>query len=224
VEETPAERKSRKKKEKKQAEKDKRKFYDEQFPPEDRPETMRPWKAIKNYSIDKLLRVKKSLQSTDERKNLGEEAAAKDAKAKKTEYKKATDDGINKLHPARWNRQPLAPPKEFYDQIPKKHDAIVRNFPTEHLGITGQVPDTTIGHMHNRAVKVTLESFCRPTFKAAKGAEKGGKYCDRTQLEDGVLNYCMMLHSLWPADYSGLVITKVLVGAKWGELAGLTGR
>ena len=170
------------------------------------------------------MRMRKDWDAMEDRKNLGEEAASKDAKVRTTKYKAASDDGNTKLHAARFNRQPLAPPDEFYSQVPKKHTTVVRNFPTEHLGITGQVPDSTIGHMHNRAVKVTLDSFCKTSYKAARGGEKAGKYPDKNQIEIGIIHYCMMLHALWPSDYTGLVILKVLADAHWGDIAGLTGR
>lgn len=34
------------------------------------------------------------------------------------------------------------------------------------------------------------------------------------------MNYTMILHSLWPADFSGLVLLKVLDDANWGEELG----
>jgi hypothetical protein len=168
--------------------------------------------------------MKKDFDGLEDHKNLGTEAASRDAKVRKKKYKADSDNSRTQLHMARWNRQPLAPPEEFYSQVPKKHSTVVRNFPTEHLGITGLVPDSTIGHMHNRAVKISLDSFCKTNFKAAKGNEKAGKYADRNQIEAGMINYCMMLHSLWPADYTGLVILKVLSDAHWGDKAGLKGR
>jgi hypothetical protein len=175
-------------------------------------------------SIDEFLRIKKEIIGEEEKKNLGEEAFTRDAKARKTKYKAKTDDGKKRLHPARWNRQPLIPPEDFYKKVPKKRETVIRNFPMDHLGVAGQVPDTVVGHMHNRCVKVSLDSFIKTLFKAPKAGDKGGKYADLFQLQEGVLNYCIMLHALWPCDYSGLVITKVLAEARWGESAGLTGR
>lgn len=139
-------------------------------------------------------------------------------------YKAASDDGRRKLHRARWNRQPLVPPESFYRKTPKKRTTIIRNFPMEHLGITGEISETTIGHLHNRSVKVSLDNFVKSTWKPARNGDKAGKFADLFQLQDGVNNYCILLHAIWPSDYTGLVITKVLNQAKWGETAGLTGR
>jgi hypothetical protein len=133
-------------------------------------------------TYDTFLRTKDTFDKLEASKNLGEETSARDAKAKKTKYKKGKDDGRKRLHKARWNRQPLVPPEEFYKKVPKKQATVIRHFPMEHLGITGQVPDATITHMHNRAVKVVFDSFCKPTFKAARNGEKAGKYADLFQL------------------------------------------
>jgi len=214
----------RRKRRKKKAEKEKKALMEEIWAKEDRPKALRKWSAIKEESIPKWLETKKGWEQQEDRKNLGEEAASRDARSKTIIYKKCADDGKTKLHKARFNRQPLAQPKDFYDQVPKKHSTVIRNFPAEHLGIVGQVPDAVIGHMHNRAVKVNLDSFVKATFKAGKGGEKGGKYPDRSQLEKGIINYCIMLHSLWPSDYTGLVMMKVLAENNWGENAGLYGR
>lgn len=175
-------------------------------------------------SIDEFLRIKKEIIGEEEKKNLGEEAFVRDGKTRKTKYKAQSDDGKKHLHPVRWCRQPLVPPEDFYRKTPKKRDVVIRNFPSEHLGITGQVPDAVLGHMHNRSVKVSLASFCKSTFKSGRAGEKGGKFPDLFQLQEGVLNYCMVLHSIWPSDYTGLVLMKVLTEARWGETAGLTGR
>jgi hypothetical protein len=87
---------------------------------------------------------KKDLLEEEGKKNLGEEVFARDSRHPKTKYRAGTDDGRRKLHPARWNRQPLINPEKYYHKIPKKREAVIRNFPTEHLGITGQVSQIRI--------------------------------------------------------------------------------
>lgn len=94
----------------------------------------------------------------------------------------------------------------------------------EHLGITGEISETVIGHLHNRSVKVTLDSFVKATWKSAKNGDKAGKFADVFQLQEGVNNYAILLHAIWPSDYTGLIIQKVLNQARWGETAGLSGR
>jgi hypothetical protein len=225
-EDTPqvARRKRKRAKHAKQQLKDKLALFEETWPSELRPPHMRKMSMLRDMTYDTFLRTKDTFDKLEASKNLGEETSARDAKAKKTKYKKGKDDGRKRLHKARWNRQPLVPPEEFYKKVPKKQATVIRHFPMEHLGITGQVPDATITHMHNRAVKVVFDSFCKPTFKAARNGEKAGKYADLFQLLEAVINYSILLHSLWPADYTGLVILKVLTEARWGETAGLSSR
>ena len=78
------------------------------------------------------------------------------------------------------------------------------------LYILSQVSEVTIGYLHNRQVKVTLDAFWKTSYKAAKNGDKAGKYADLFQLIEAAVNYSIMLHALWPQDYTGLVLLKVL--------------
>jgi hypothetical protein len=197
---------------------------DDMWAKELRPPQLQDREYLAGMSLNNFMKVQERFEIAQEKRNLGEEASSKDATAKKTRYKAASDDGKKKLHLARWNRLPLVPPEKYFSQVPKKHDQIIRHFPMEHLGIVGQIPDATIGHMHNRAVKVTFDAFCKATFKPAKGGEKSGKYADLFQLLEATINYSLALQALWPMDHTGLVFMKVLTEARWGETAGLAGR
>jgi hypothetical protein len=72
--------------------------------------------------------------------------------------------------------------------------------------------------LHNRSVKVALDSFCKATYKPARGGEKAGKYATHGSHRE-------LRH---PAAGCGptttLVMLKVLCEARWGETANLTGR
>ena len=184
-----------------------------------RPPALRKKKGIKNLSLDELLRLKKEVMGEEERKNLGEEVFRKDGKPKKIRFKASTDNSTTKLHPARGFRQPLVHPKEFYSTVPKKRDVVIRNFPMDHYGVAGQVSETVIGRLHNRTVVQTFDSFVKISVKTGKGGSGQGKYADFQQLQEGVNNYTIMLHALWPQDYTGVVMWKVLIEANWGEYA-----
>jgi hypothetical protein len=188
------------------------------WPIDQRPAELRRRSVVYLMSLDELLRLKKEIAGEDEKKNLGEEVFSKDGKPEKFTFKKQTDDGVKRLHPARGLRQPLAHPKHWYKMVPKKRDSIIRNFPMDHLGITGKVSDVAIGKMHNRSVKITLDLFCKTTHREARGPHKAGKYSDGHQLRQGINHYCLLLHVLWPQDYTGLVIQEVLNEAQWAEL------
>jgi hypothetical protein len=59
--------------------------------------------------------------------------------------------------------------------------------------------------------------FAKSTQKEARGQSKAGKYSNAQQIREGLINYCLMLLSLWPHDYAGLVVFKVLNEANFGE-------
>jgi hypothetical protein len=90
------------------------KMLNRMWPYEDRPRYLQKKRTVGLYTIKELMGFKKDLLEEEGKKNLGEEVFARDSRHPKTKYRARTDDGRRKLHPA-------------------------RNFPTEHLGITGQV-------------------------------------------------------------------------------------
>jgi hypothetical protein len=138
-------------------------MFNDIYPIEDRPPRLRKKKVVGRYSLDELMKYQAQLLEKEKKENLGEEVFTKDARHPKTKYKKMSDDGKKKLHIARWNRLPIVPPHKYYGKTPKKRTAVIRNFPMEHYGITGQISETTIGMLHNRSVKVAFDSFCKAT-------------------------------------------------------------
>ena len=78
-----------------------------------------------------------------------------------------------------------------------------------HYGVEGQVAETTYVKMHDRQVPVELDLFTKTV------AEKN---CFASmRLQQGVINYAIGMHAIWPTDYSPLVIMKVLAENRWGE-------
>jgi hypothetical protein len=189
------------------------------WPYDQRPPYLRKRNIIYQNTLEVWLGYMKQVDSLEKKKNLGEEVFAKDGKPEKIHFKAKTDNGVNKLHLARTLRLPVAHPKHWFKIIPKKRDEIVRNFPMDHLGLTGHIPDDVIGRLHNRSVKITLDLFCKSTHHEAVGSQKAGKYSDIHQIRAGINHFCLALHCIWPYDYTGLVITEVLNEAHWAEEA-----
>ena len=160
-----------------------------------------------------IQKLRAQLEEEAKKQNLGDDVFSRDSKPKKVKHKAQTDNGTSKLHLARYHRQPLTHPKHWYHQVPQKRTEIIRNFPQEQYGMHGQVSDTTIGRLHNRTVVQTFEAFGRTSTKPGKS----GKFADRQQLEEGLLNYGSSMHALWPPDYSLFPIWRVMVETKWGE-------
>jgi hypothetical protein len=189
------------------------------WPFDQRPSDLQKRKNVYLYRLDELLKLKTEIYAVEDKKNLGEEVFSRDGKPEKIRYKSQTDDGVKKLHPARTNRQPLSHPKSWYNIVPKKRETVIRNFPMDHLGLTGHITEVTIGKMHNRSVRLTLDMFCKATHHEANGPHKAGKYSEGHQLRDGIGKYVLALHSLWPSDYTGVVLVNVLNEVHWAENA-----
>jgi hypothetical protein len=214
---TPAARKAKKKR--RRAEKARRHFEacNEAWDIDSRPDCLKTVKQCYRYKMNVILGMKTECNREAERRNLGEDIFLRDGKPKKKRIKAQTDNGTTKLHEARFFRLPIAHPKEYYKKMPRKHDVVIRNFPMEHYGVQGQVKDDVIGKMHNRTVVLTFDAFGKTTVKT--GRNPGGKYADRQQLEEALINYGSLTHALWPMDYTVFAMWRVLCDAKWGAAA-----
>jgi hypothetical protein len=77
--------------------------------------------------------------------------------------------------------------------------------------------------MHDRQVAVELDMLARCNYgKETRTGEKmaWSEATEVKHIQEAVLNFATVQHAIWPADYSGLVILRVLVEARWGEIAG----
>ena len=189
------------------------------FPYEQRPPLLRKRNIVYQQPLDVWLGYMREIDKVEQKKNLGDEVFSKDGKPEKIHFKAKTDNGVSKLHPARGLRLPIAHPKHWFKLVPKKRDAVVRNFPMDHLGLTGHIADDVLGKLHNRSVPLKLDMFCKSSHHEAVGQQKAGKYSDIHQLRTGINHFCLALHCIWPLDYTGLVITEVLNEAHWAEEA-----
>ena len=105
--------------------------------------------------------------------------------------------------------------------MPAKRE-LFRHFPLAHLGMEGQVSKTTVLRMHNRRVSVSLGMLYKANAARDSRAESQVlvEPTEVCYLQEAVLNYPVILNALWPLDYAGFVIMRVLVEAKWGEVVG----
>jgi hypothetical protein len=188
-------------------------LMNEMWPIERRPHHLQNRSIVQKLSLGKLMRYKEIYEKEAEKQGLGAALYGKDQKAKKQKFKAATDDGHTKLHKARFCRLPLVQPKKYYKMVPKRRPEIYRHFPLDHYGADNQVSEQTVVRMHDRQVPVDLDAFVRA------GYLKGGELC-YLWLQQGLLNYAAIMHSLWPTDYSPHVMLRILAECKWGEAAG----
>jgi hypothetical protein len=173
--------------------------------------------VIYTNTLDVWLSYMGKMDKLEEKKNLGQEVFSKDGKPERVHFKAKTDNGVNKLHPARALRLPIAHPKHWFKLVSKKRETVVRNFPMDHLGLTGHIAEDIKGKLHNQSVKLTFDMLCKSTHHEATGQTKAGKYSDVHQLRAGINHFSLALHCIWPQDYTGLVLTEVLNEAHWAE-------
>ena len=190
-------------------------LINETWPKEQRPKHLQSKKVVSSISLGKLLQYKEHYEREAEKKGLGEAIFGKDTKMKKTKFKKMTDDGKKKLHPARFCRLPLAQPKKYWRLVPKRRSSVFRHFPLQHYGVEGCVSEQTIVRMHDRQVPVEMDAF----VKAGLGKEKQEEL-SVTSMQLAALNYAVIMHALCPTDFSPLVLMRVLVESKWGAAGG----
>ena len=198
-------------------------LINEMWPINNRPKHLQRRSVVKKMELGQLMRFKEHFEKEAERKGLGAAACGTDLKAKKVRYQAMSDDSFKKLHPARFNRQPLAAPKKYWKDVPQKREEISRHFPLAHYGAEGQVNEATIVKMHDRQVAIELDMLARCNFgKETKLGERTA-WTEATEvrhIQEAVLNFATLQHAIWPADYSGLVIMRVLVDARWGAVVG----
>ena len=197
-------------------------LVNEMWPLDTRPKLLQCKKTVERMTIAEVSQFKEHYEKEEEKKGAGSAIYGKDRKLKPVNFEKGKDDGVARLHPARFElRMPLCAPKKYWSKMPVRRE-VYRHFPLAHLGMEGQVSEATIVRMHDRRVPITLDMLYKGNAARDVKAEKA-EWLEPTEikhLQEAILNYVVLLHALWPVDYAGMVITRVLVEANWGIAAG----
>ena len=197
-------------------------LVNEMWPLDTRPKLLQCRRTVEKMTIAEISQFKDHYEKEEEKKGAGSAVYGKDQKLKPVSFKKGKDDGVSKLHPARFElRMPLSVPKKYWHKIPARRE-VYRHFPLAHLGMEGQVSEATIVRMHDRRVPITLDMLYKGNAGRDSKAEKA-EWLEPTEvrhLQEAILNYMVLLNALWPMDYAGAVIMRVLVEANWGVAAG----
>ena len=189
---------------------------------EARPRLLQNRRTVEKMTIAEVSQFKAHYEKEEEKKGGGSAVFGRDRKLKAQRFKEGKDNGTSKLHPARFElRMPLAVPKKYWDKIPARRD-VFRHFPLAHLGMEGQVSEMTVVRMHDRRVPISLDMLYKGNVGRDAKADKA-EWLAPTEvrhLQEAILNYAVLLNALWPLDYAGFVIMRVLVEANWGLAAG----
>jgi len=176
-----------------------------------------------SWTFDELMSYKKEWVGQVEARGDGEAVFGKDSKPRAVKYAKKKDDGVTKLHEARWARLPLSEPEAYWKKVPKKREHVYRHISLAHYGAEGLIPEAAIVKMHDRQVPIELKMLHSANFgKVLKGKEKSdwAEPSEIRHLQEAVTNYATIMQVLWPFDFGPLVIQRVLVECKWGDAAG----
>ena len=98
-----------------------------------------------NYLTGGFICLGEQYERKAEKMGTGKVVFEKDQKQRKIKYKKFTDDGVKKLHEARFAPLPTGDPQTWADQVPVKRDQVMKNLYMAHYGMGhGQVDTKTI--------------------------------------------------------------------------------
>ena len=192
---------------------------------EDRPAHLRIKKEVEKMSLGRLMKLKDLYEKEAEKKGIGSAIFGLDEKTSSRKYKAQRDNGVSKLHPARWERLPMAQPKKYWRKVPRKREEIFRHLHLSHYGAEGLINESTLVRLHDRQVPVELNmlhaaNFTKMGKEAASQREDWTDPSEVRQLQEAVLNYAVVMQVLWPFDYGPMVIMRVLIESRWGEAAG----
>jgi hypothetical protein len=114
------------------------------------------------------------------------------------------------------------PPTEYLKDMPVRREQVYRHIELTHLGAEGEVKEGVIVKMHDTGVEVTLSQFQSPNFIKTKKQDKKEGDDEPTQVwqvNDALVNYAAVMHSLWPTNFAPLVIQKSLVDSRCSVLS-----
>ena len=151
----------------------------------------------------------------------------RDKKPLAIKYPEAKDDGFKKLHPARFERFPLADIKDWWKKVPRVRSHQYKNLPLQYSGTHNKVTLRTIQLMHDRTKVLSFKQFhtgninvgSKPIQKIEKRDDAGisssldfnwESPTNLSQVSDALLNYCTILLHLWPLDQTGLIILRLV--------------
>jgi hypothetical protein len=181
-------------------------LLEELWAEEDRPAKLQKRSVIKYMSLNKLMKMKDLYEKEQAKKGLGTAVFRRDKKPKSKMFEAQKDNGVSKLHKARFLSMPSAEPRKYWKKVPTVKSQVYRHLPLQTVGIEN-VPEATVVKMHDRKVPIDLDMLSREV-----------KTVHQAQM--AVLAYVGVLRWLHPIDMGGFTLQVVLTEAGWGENLG----
>ena len=124
------------------------------WPVRDRPDNLQREDVVNAIAFDTLLAMAKFQKETrvGSATSGSKSSFTKDTLPNSTLFKEQRDNGVKKLHEARFLRLPLTDPKKWWDKMPLTRSHKYRNIPLKFMGCQGQIAEKTIENTHDRAV------------------------------------------------------------------------
>lgn len=208
------------------------------WPVSDRPANLQREEVVNQIEFSNLLNMAKYHKELSQSSTSGTSKASftKDTLPGTTVFKEAKDDGIRKLHPARFLRMPLSNPKKWWHKVPVSRGFKYRAIPLKFSGCQGQVSERTIENAHDRAnchqlkhfhsenITVSSKPFKKIERKDDDGLSTITDYlwedpATMSQVQDAILNYQAVQQQIWPLDVTPTIILKTLTKYKWVQSA-----
>ena len=159
------------------------------------------------------------------------ESGAKDQKPTTIKFPEAKDNFKDKLHDARFLRQPISDPKTWLKEMPVKRERVYRNLSFEFYGTDNCLNDKSIAALHDRSLVLELKhwlSINASTNKPVKEFRQTNEHGTSTfhdivwdqpksllAIQEGLNNYTMALHSIWPLDMTAIILNRLLIKYHW---------
>lgn len=204
------------------------------WPVRERPENLQRPEVVNQIEFPTLLAMAKyHKESKVGAATSGAKASfTKDTLPSSTLFREQRDDGVKKLHEARFLRLPLADPKKWWSKVPLSRTHKYRNIPLKFMGCQGQVAEKTIENAHDRAIPAQLKhyfseniSVSSKPFKKLERKDEDGlstiydftweEPSTMSHIQDAIVNFQAVQFHLWPTDPTGIIITKLFCKYKW---------
>ena len=198
------------------------------WPVERRPMALQNKLACNKMELSDLLTIAKF--DNDNKKALEGDLSStltRDKKPRTVKFKSAKDNGIKKLHPARFLRAPLGDIKKWWRHYPRVRSHMYKNLPLRFSGAHNKLTQKTIQSAHDRTKVLNFKMFhtanisvtSKPFKKSERRDEDGVSTTidylwesptTLAQVQEALLNFCSIQQQLWPLDPSGLIMLRIV--------------
>ena len=204
------------------------------WPLDSRPDCLKKKKRVNALPIEKINHLFSMFMKSQEKEEKGAQSNClpQDGKIKATTFKKKKDDCFKRLHPARFQRLPLAPNSDWFHLTPQKLSPIVRNMPLKNSGSHNSISDDTIVKFHDRTRCFQLKHFysgnysvrTKPRKECSKQTDNGMERITDLDWEEldslastqeAVINWASLLQRMYPYDDSAISFQRLMHRYKW---------